>query len=132
MTPADLQHLRRAEGWLGLGDWKSANDEVENISARSRARPEVLRVRFQVYEQAGQWRGAYEIARALCEGNETTHFDSYNFARAAARVGNLREAYRGIERAILLTPNQAEKNNVRLMALDNELFREMWAHISEI
>ena len=29
----DKQHLDAAEGWLGLGNWRDANKELENITA---------------------------------------------------------------------------------------------------
>jgi hypothetical protein len=30
-SPSDLHHLRAAKGWIKLGDWQAANDELENI-----------------------------------------------------------------------------------------------------
>jgi hypothetical protein len=34
---SDQHHLRAAEGWLELGDWRSANEELENVTAELRA-----------------------------------------------------------------------------------------------
>ena len=51
----DQHHLRAAEGWLGLGDWRSANDELESITAALRAHPDVLAMRWQVYSEAKHW-----------------------------------------------------------------------------
>jgi predicted Zn-dependent protease len=62
---ADQHHLRAAEGWLGLGDWQSANDELEEITPQLRAHPEVLEVRWQVYAAAKRWVMCVEIATAI-------------------------------------------------------------------
>src|SRR6185295_8052547 len=51
--------------WLELGDWHSANDELENITAPLRAHPDVLKVRFHVYAAAKHWDLALVVAEAL-------------------------------------------------------------------
>ena len=30
--PSDLEHLKAAQGWIQLGAWDVANDELENIT----------------------------------------------------------------------------------------------------
>ena len=32
MTPSNRRYLDAAEGWLGSGDWRSANDELAEIT----------------------------------------------------------------------------------------------------
>ena len=61
----DQRRLEAAEGWIELGNWREANQELENISARNRAHPDVLRVRWTIYCEAGKWEGAYEIAQTI-------------------------------------------------------------------
>ena len=65
MHPHDQRHLEAAEGWVELGNWREANAELENISPRNRAHPEVLRIRWTIYCEAGKWEGAYEIAQTI-------------------------------------------------------------------
>ena len=65
LPQTDQHHLRTAEGWLGLGDWQSANDELEEITPQLRAHPGVLQVRWQVYAAARHWALAVEVAGAL-------------------------------------------------------------------
>ena len=36
LEPPDSLHLQAAEGWLGLGDYAAANDELEQIAAANR------------------------------------------------------------------------------------------------
>ena len=42
-TESDLQHLRAAQGWIELGLWDVANDELEQITPELRAHPDVLK-----------------------------------------------------------------------------------------
>ena len=64
---SDQMHLDAADGWLGLGDWREANEELECITPQMRAHPSVLFVRYHVYAMASKWEGAADIARALSE-----------------------------------------------------------------
>ena len=42
-------HLKAAAGWIQLGDYDSANDELEKIRAEWRAHPDVLDLRWFIY-----------------------------------------------------------------------------------
>lgn len=61
----DMRCLRAAQGWLELGDWKSANDELENIQPQMRAHPDVLKIRVEIYSAAKKWEFAVEAAEVL-------------------------------------------------------------------
>lgn len=61
----DNHHLDEAQGWLGLGDWVSANEALDKIQPALCAHPVVLEIRVQVYEAASQWAAAAEVSRAL-------------------------------------------------------------------
>lgn len=65
LPKADLHHLNAAEGWLGLGDWRSAEDELEAITPELRAHPDVLEVRWQVDAAAKRWEACVQIATSL-------------------------------------------------------------------
>jgi hypothetical protein len=45
----DPMHLKAAAGWIQLGDYDSANDELEKIRAEWRAHPDVLDLRWFIY-----------------------------------------------------------------------------------
>src|SRR5581483_10790195 len=64
---SDQRQLDAAEGWLGLGDWKQANEELEQITPRMRAHPLVLRVRWGIYEKAKKWDAALEVTRIIAK-----------------------------------------------------------------
>src|SRR4051812_6979958 len=61
-SDSDKRQLRAAQGWLGLGDWKSANEELEQIAPALRGTSEVLQVRYEVYAAAKRWEGAADLS----------------------------------------------------------------------
>jgi predicted Zn-dependent protease len=63
----DQRHLAAAEGWLGLGNYLEANEELEQIAPELRAHPVVLVVRYEIYAASKKWGEASEIARALVD-----------------------------------------------------------------
>jgi len=67
LEPPDSHHLSAAEGWLGLGSWQEANEELEKIAPALLAHPSVRLFRYEVYAKAGKWGMAAEIARALVQ-----------------------------------------------------------------
>jgi hypothetical protein len=52
---SDYLHLRAAEGWLELGNWRQANDEVDEISDAFKAHAIVLQLRCEIYKAAKKW-----------------------------------------------------------------------------
>jgi predicted Zn-dependent protease len=70
MKPLDLQDQRSpeaAQGWFELGNHLEANEEPQNITAKNRAHPAILEVRWQIYAKAKKWEGALDIASALAQ-----------------------------------------------------------------
>jgi tetratricopeptide (TPR) repeat protein len=65
LVPPDNFHLSAAIGWLELGNWQEANEELEKIAPALRGHPDVLLVRHEVYAKAEKWDVAAEIASAL-------------------------------------------------------------------
>ena len=58
-------HLEAAAGWIQLGDYDAANDELENIRAEWRAHPDVLNLRWLIYSHHEQWDACLDIATAI-------------------------------------------------------------------
>jgi hypothetical protein len=52
LKDTDRHHLRAAEGWLGPGDYSSANEELEQIEPQNRACAPVLHLRWEIYATA--------------------------------------------------------------------------------
>jgi tetratricopeptide (TPR) repeat protein len=67
IQPPDSHHLSAAIGWLGLGNWREANEELEKIARELRHHPHVGLVRYEIYAKGEKWDLADEIARELIQ-----------------------------------------------------------------
>ena len=67
LEPPDQQYWIAAVGYVELGMFQEANDQLENIDPFNRAAPEVLAVRIAVYQGLKKWNLMREIARRLAE-----------------------------------------------------------------
>jgi len=92
MNRKDRLHLEAAEGWLELGNWNEANAELEEITPEMRAHPDGLCVRFRVYEAAGRWEEASELASTLCKLRPDQGLPCAYLARAVNGLGNTQGA----------------------------------------
>ena len=66
-TGADQIHLQAAEGWLGLGDYLSASDELNQITPSLRSTPDVLNLRCEIYSAAENRPLAADAAYSLTQ-----------------------------------------------------------------
>jgi len=82
----DRIRCEAARGYLALGMYDSANEELENTDAFNRAAPEVLALRVELYWKLGKWELMREIAKRLneFEPNEVQWVVSYAFATRRA------------------------------------------------
>jgi predicted Zn-dependent protease len=92
LVPPDTHHLNAAQGWLGLGDWASAGEELDKISSECWAHTGVLETRFQIYAAAKQWAMAAAIARALTAINPGCPLSWIDCAYALYESGRIGEA----------------------------------------
>ena len=61
----DQRYFDAAEGWLALGNCHEANEELEQLTPEFRSHPDVLFLRYEIYEKAEKWECAFEVARAI-------------------------------------------------------------------
>ena len=61
----DQRCLDAAEGWIGLGDHVSANEELEQITPSLRTHPQVLLVKWQVFAKTLKWEACVENAESV-------------------------------------------------------------------
>ena len=158
----DHHHLSAASGWLELGNWREANDELEFIQAENRAHPAVLNLRFQIYAAAGKWETCVEIADALVQ--KAPDFPSCWILRSSAlhALGRTQEAsellvpvagrfpdewlirYHLARYAVELGNRKAARKwleaafevgdpkQVKLLALEDPVFDRLWVEIRKI
>lgn len=60
----DRHFVRAAEGWLELGDSAEAARELRRLTPAGEKHPDVLEIRWRLYELRGQWDAALAVARA--------------------------------------------------------------------
>ena len=64
LEPPDSHHLQAAQGWIGLGNYLEAKEELERIDHRLHLHPDVLEVRWQIYAHAKEWAECVDVAEA--------------------------------------------------------------------
>jgi len=67
LEPPDHQYWQAAVGYVELGMFQEANDQLENIDSLNRAAREVLAVRIAVYHGLRKWELIQEVAKHLAE-----------------------------------------------------------------
>ena len=92
LEPPDTFHLSAALGWLGLGNWQEANEELEKITLALRSHPDVLLVRFEIYSKAAKWDKAAEISGLLIQirPNDAQFWISHAYATRRMPGGGMR------------------------------------------
>jgi predicted Zn-dependent protease len=103
----DALHLQAAEGWIGLGNYPDANDELEQIAAASRAHPEVLQLRWRIYAKARKWDACLDIATALTTMTPERRFGWIHSAHALGKLGRTLE----VKDLLLAVVNDFEVNS---------------------
>jgi tetratricopeptide (TPR) repeat protein len=67
LEPPDQQYWQAAIGYVELGMFQDANDQLEKIDPFNRAAPEVLAVRLAIYRGLKKWELMQQIAKRLKE-----------------------------------------------------------------
>jgi predicted Zn-dependent protease len=67
LESSDRFHLNAASGWLGLGDFNSARDELKQISPLMREHPEVLLARCEIYHATKKWKPLLSVAEKILQ-----------------------------------------------------------------
>src|SRR5206468_4008199 len=83
----DRVALDAAQGWLGLGSWRDAWEELDEISPTMRGHPEVLQARYEAYGAAKEWELAWETARTI---SEMLPDNAYGFIHGAYALHELK------------------------------------------
>ena len=102
-----LKHLNAVQGYLHLGMEMDAWNELENIPAEQRGRPEVLKIRADVSRSMKKWELVVEITNHLAkiEPNDPRH--PVNLAAATRKIEGEQDAADILEQARSTFPNDA-------------------------
>ena len=97
LSHPDSFYLNAAKGWFELGNYIEANEELDRITPKLRAHPDVLALRYQIYEKAGKWTLCHDIAQTLTELLPEDRDGWVSLSIAKYRLGRTEEAYVTLE-----------------------------------
>jgi predicted Zn-dependent protease len=159
---SDQRHLDAAEGWLELGDWLEANEELERITPAMRGHPFVLRVRWDIYAKTKKWEMAVEVSRGISVALPENSWGWIHWAYSLHELKRTKEAQGVLLRITDKFPDESTiqynlacytcqlgelkeslrwlekaidckgEEDVRLTALDDPDLEPLWNQISEI
>ena len=119
----DSLYLQAAVGWLELGNWSEANEELESITPTMRAHPEVLKLRVAIYCKARRFDMAAPVSDTLANSVPDDAQFWFNRAVALCQLGRMQEARAALVITFELQPK------LRLTALDNPDLTPLWANL---
>jgi tetratricopeptide (TPR) repeat protein len=93
LTGSELFNVRSAEGWLGLGNWREALAELDQIAPENQINPFALGLRYQCMAAAGNWEEAIALARVMQQLLPGSIWGGYHMAQALHKSGRTLEAY---------------------------------------
>lgn len=103
----NAKRLRAAWGYIELGMFEAANDEVGAIEAVWRGSPDVQRARLEIYRGLEKWELMEIVAVKLLEWNPKKAGHFVNLAYAARRAQSVGKAREILARAAELHPDDA-------------------------
>ena len=93
LTGSELFNVRSAEGWLGLGNWREALAELDQIAPENQINPFALGLRYQCMAAAANWEEAIALARVMQQLLPGSIWGGYHMAQALHKSGRTLEAY---------------------------------------
>lgn len=107
---ADQFCLNAAEGWLGLGNWKEAEQELAQLTQGGRGHPAVLQLQCLLYSEGKKWTECAQAAEALLQLLPDDSFGWINRSYALRRApgGSVQAAYDALLPAAEKAPQSEE------------------------
>jgi tetratricopeptide (TPR) repeat protein len=107
LEPPDQQYWRAAVGYVELGMFQDANDQLEKIDPFNRSAPEVLAVRIEIYHGLQKWELMAEIAKRLADFQPDDLHWTISVAYATRRANSIEAAKQILLNAESRFPNEA-------------------------
>ncbi|MEI6072942.1 MAG: hypothetical protein WCS31_14205 [Verrucomicrobiae bacterium] len=151
------QHLQATQGYIELGMFVEAANELECIAPEERVHPAVLAYRYAIYSEMGKWIMAEVVTRQMVKISPEDPVWWVNWAYATRRCQNIEAARQILLDAEKLHPHAAIQFNLacyvcqigemeeaksrvaaaisldekfRLMALDDPDLEPLWDEIA--
>ena len=107
LEPPDQQHWQAAVGYVELGMFHDANDQLEKIDPFNRAAPEVLAVRLAIYRGLEKWELMQQVAKRLKEFEPDNVQWTISLAYATRRAYSIDVAMEILLDAVAKFPKEA-------------------------
>ena len=107
IEPPDSHHLRSAEGWLELGNPQESLIDLERITPSNQNHPDVLAVRWHIFEKLKNWEQCVLIAHQMMEISPENPRGFIDHANALFFWGRTEEAYQSGKIAMKKFPKNA-------------------------
>jgi lipopolysaccharide biosynthesis regulator YciM len=88
----DKQFFEVASGYVELGMYLDANEQLEKVDPFNRAAPEILALRIEIYQGLEKWELMAEIAKRLTEFDQNNPQWPVSFAYATRRANSVEAA----------------------------------------
>jgi tetratricopeptide (TPR) repeat protein len=102
----DQHHLKAAHGYIELGMFFEAHEELEDIDPYCRTLPEVLNARLVIYQGLQKWELMAVVATKLVEWNPNESGFFVGLAYATRRAKSVSAAHDILLRGEKLHPNE--------------------------
>ena len=102
----DQRCVEAAEGWLGLGNWREATLELDQITPSMRGHPAVLCVRWGILGASGKWEAAVETARIITEKQPEDAWGWIQWAYSLHELKRTKEAQDVLRRVVDQFPDE--------------------------
>lgn len=86
-------YLRAAEGWIELGNYDEASEELHSCPPAIKSTVECLKLWVRIYAAQNHWREVEMICETLAKHAPEDPFTIFNQAEAFFKQGRPREAY---------------------------------------
>jgi predicted Zn-dependent protease len=93
MNIDDTRHIQAAQGWIGLGLYDEAADELGNVTEPAKTHPEFLEVCGRIYAKFNRWTECWNIAKAILAADPDNAMGHIQLAYAIEHLKGAREAY---------------------------------------
>lgn len=103
----DQRHLEAASGYVQLGMYFDANEELEQITPELRVLPQVLAQRLQIYRAWKKWALMQVVAKQLVRQEPENPLWWLDWSRATYNCESTNAARSILEKALETHPNEA-------------------------
>lgn len=88
--------MRAADGWIELGNFVEANEELERIEPAFRSHPDVLEIRWKIYANASRWEACVDIGLAITKAAPNRVFGWVHHSFALYQLKRIGDAYKNL------------------------------------